>query len=207
MDYLNDTEYFRHYNEGIVYSIEDIIIPYVSQFAYYSARNHYNRIIQILLELYDYRDIYYSMGVYLMSQKEEIEDDMEIVRELLSSNYEEENRINVQLNNNVIERVNQLMNIILPILPNDYDIPVNMEPVRVFVPRDILDKLPEVSFMELKTDETTCSICMEDFEADTKIRKISCCHLFHTKCLDTWLSENYKCPVCRKEIAEHRHEL
>jgi hypothetical protein len=48
-----------------------------------------------------------------------------------------------------------------------------------------------------------CSICQEDCQVydkvETKIlRELICEHSFHINCIDTWLSNNNSCPMCRK---------
>jgi len=50
----------------------------------------------------------------------------------------------------------------------------------------------------------TCSICIDDFILEDKIRQLSCSHIFHTKCVDPWLlKESYKCPMCRDDTLPH----
>jgi len=48
--------------------------------------------------------------------------------------------------------------------------------------------------------QPTCPICLEDFESGyTTIRELSCLHIFHPECIDTFLSENSSlCPMCKK---------
>jgi hypothetical protein len=48
-----------------------------------------------------------------------------------------------------------------------------------------------------------CSICQEDCEISNKqdvliLRELICKHSFHIQCIDTWLSNNKSCPICRK---------
>jgi len=43
-----------------------------------------------------------------------------------------------------------------------------------------------------------CPICLEN--TNNYFRKLCCCHSFHLKCIDLWLSKNNKCPMCRKKI-------
>ena len=52
-----------------------------------------------------------------------------------------------------------------------------------------------------------CSICMEEFVAGQKVRKIPTCrHIFHDHCLIKWFSgeqsfKGQKCPDCNMEIS------
>lgn len=47
-----------------------------------------------------------------------------------------------------------------------------------------------------------CCICMLQFEIGENIKLLPCNkkHIFHTACIDKWLSGNKNCPTCRKEI-------
>lgn len=46
-------------------------------------------------------------------------------------------------------------------------------------------------------EEEVCPICLEKFEFGDYVRRLPCLDLFHMDCIDKWLSENTKCPVCR----------
>lgn len=45
-------------------------------------------------------------------------------------------------------------------------------------------------------ESVDCSICYEN--EDKIIRRLSCGHEFHLKCIDTWLAKRKNCPYCRK---------
>ena len=45
--------------------------------------------------------------------------------------------------------------------------------------------------------ETTCSICLEEYNDDDNILLISCGHIFHEICFTKW---NKGCPICHKII-------
>ncbi len=49
---------------------------------------------------------------------------------------------------------------------------------------------------QLASAEEDCTICIEKLGADTKV--LDCNHVFHQKCINTWLSVSNTCPVCRK---------
>jgi Ring finger domain len=203
--YLNDVNYFFKYSEEVVATITNVVIPYVSQFEYYSDENHFNRIIQILLEAdQTYEDIYYSLGVYLLSQTEEVEEKMNTVRTIL---------YNLQrADEAVAQRVLNIMNVLIPPAARADAVGdavsqqelQQMQDFKRIVPDEELAKLQVVSFSELQTDEKNCSICLDEFLAESQLYAIPCKHLFHKACLEDWVAENYKCPVCRGEIAKYK---
>nr|XP_043633626.1 RING-H2 finger protein ATL70-like [Erigeron canadensis] len=44
-----------------------------------------------------------------------------------------------------------------------------------------------------------CSICLVNYKREDVVRKLpECGHLFHVRCVDTWLKAHPTCPVCRK---------
>ena len=49
--------------------------------------------------------------------------------------------------------------------------------------------------------EQKCHICNEQYKENEICRKnIKCGHYFHQTCIDTWYSENNKCPICNQFI-------
>ncbi|XP_071708128.1 putative RING-H2 finger protein ATL71 [Rutidosis leptorrhynchoides] len=51
------------------------------------------------------------------------------------------------------------------------------------------------------TDGSGCSIFLADYKETDVIRLLpECGHLFHIKCVDTWLKVHPNCPVCRKLV-------
>lgn len=55
--------------------------------------------------------------------------------------------------------------------------------------------------------DTTCSICSENFENNTILRKLNTCnHYFHQGCIDTWFSTHSTCPICRTNISSNRND-
>ncbi len=45
-----------------------------------------------------------------------------------------------------------------------------------------------------------CTICLEDIKDNTVCRMLSCYHIFHRECIDSWLGHNADCPICKKEF-------
>lgn len=45
-----------------------------------------------------------------------------------------------------------------------------------------------------------CSICLDKLNPNVTVRRLPCLHIFHIKCIDKWLKQNKKCPICRIAI-------
>ncbi|XP_069139797.1 uncharacterized protein [Argopecten irradians] len=69
-----------------------------------------------------------------------------------------------------------------------------------------IDQLPAYRFNKEThhsgMDQTSCVVCMCDFENRQLLRVLPCSHEFHTKCVDKWLKTNRTCPICRADAAE-----
>jgi len=48
--------------------------------------------------------------------------------------------------------------------------------------------------------EGSCNICISEYETGEYTRKLSCDHKFHQNCIDQWLSANFTCPTCKKQL-------
>ena len=47
-------------------------------------------------------------------------------------------------------------------------------------------------------DNETCCICFEEFgKEDVDQCKLTCKNVFHSNCINLWLSKNNSCPLCR----------
>ncbi|XP_064630479.1 E3 ubiquitin-protein ligase RNF38-like isoform X3 [Lineus longissimus] len=69
-----------------------------------------------------------------------------------------------------------------------------------------IDKLPSYRFnpemQRSDADQTSCVVCMCDFEVRQLLRVLPCSHEFHAKCVDKWLKTNRTCPICRADASE-----
>ncbi|ONI20614.1 hypothetical protein PRUPE_2G025300 [Prunus persica] len=50
------------------------------------------------------------------------------------------------------------------------------------------------------SESDSCTVCMEEFNGGSEIACMPCSHLFHEKCIVTWLKQSHYCPVCRFEV-------
>ena len=53
-----------------------------------------------------------------------------------------------------------------------------------------------------------CPICYHMYDTGQEIRKLGCTHMFHTACIDPWLtSHRPSCPMCMKAVFEHEADV
>lgn len=92
-------------------------------------------------------------------------------------------------------RLNRLNN--LQISPfYEYEILSELTNVKVgLISKDLLDK----SKINSSDNLSFCTICQQDIFLDI-VRTLDCSHSYHVNCIDTWFTENKKCPQCRFEI-------
>uniref|UniRef100_A0A336LLP0 CSON001327 protein n=1 Tax=Culicoides sonorensis TaxID=179676 RepID=A0A336LLP0_CULSO len=71
--------------------------------------------------------------------------------------------------------------------------------------RTEVDQLPSYKYEpETHTgDQTSCVVCMCDFEARQLLRVLPCSHEYHAKCVDKWLRSNRTCPICRGNASDY----
>jgi hypothetical protein len=50
---------------------------------------------------------------------------------------------------------------------------------------------------------SSCSICIEDFEENESVRVLPCGHLYHTDCIMPWLTTRCSnCPICKVSLVK-----
>lgn len=57
-----------------------------------------------------------------------------------------------------------------------------------------------LSFRYAKRIDEKCTICLCEFLDQDDVRRLPCLHLFHIDCVDRWLQQNKRCPMCRMDI-------
>ena len=45
-----------------------------------------------------------------------------------------------------------------------------------------------------------CVICIDPIVNQTDCRMLSCFHIFHSDCIENWLTQTASCPICNKEL-------
>uniref|UniRef100_A0A0E0MJK0 RING-type domain-containing protein n=1 Tax=Oryza punctata TaxID=4537 RepID=A0A0E0MJK0_ORYPU len=54
--------------------------------------------------------------------------------------------------------------------------------------------------------EEECAICLQDFEAEEKLRMMPCSHTFHQRCIFDWLRLSCICPLCRRALPTQQED-
>ena len=65
-----------------------------------------------------------------------------------------------------------------------------------------IKKIPTIIYNKnkFKGDDNKCVVYQYKFKNGENVTKLSCGHLFHFGCVDTWLFKNKVCPMCHNEV-------
>jgi hypothetical protein len=58
-------------------------------------------------------------------------------------------------------------------------------------------KLPSITAL----DTGTCSVCIEEWAVKDELAQLSCGHVFHPTCIQSWVVRSASCPECRSNVA------
>jgi len=50
-------------------------------------------------------------------------------------------------------------------------------------------------------EQSSCTICLEEFDPTEVVSRLNCYHVFHDGCLQGWLNHNKTCPLCVTDIS------
>ena len=125
--------------------------------------------------------------------------------------------INQGISNNYSASINQGAPNIFSSLLNVFNQP-NLDPVRVTMTQDSLDKLEDMTYDQLKEKlpnldkEEKCAICWsklsEHIEDLQYYKVLPCNHAFHSECISIELiNYSYLCPTCKTECGEHEAHI
>ena len=62
-----------------------------------------------------------------------------------------------------------------------------------------IDNLQSLIITNEQPDDI-CTICLEEFKFNEELKKLKCNHIFHKECLEPWLNNKRKCPICRSDV-------
>ena len=120
------------------------------------------------------------------------------------------NRFNININNNIDDDSKIEQDIIEQLYPDPdkmtYEQLLELEEKVGNVSKGLtkaqIRKIPRFIYQKnkYKNIDNKCVVCQYEFKNGENITKLNCGHVFHTDCVDTWLSKNKVCPMCHKEI-------
>lgn len=207
--FIYDDNFLNYYNDNINNEIMNKFVPKIIDDGY--SITNINEFIMILFDnlnyYYDVKESYFSTLYYLF----QFDNDFDRIKSHLIEHVvgyieyiKRFNRITIITKKLLTKHQFMVMKHLCLIR-----LRTDMENVKVLVTKESLDSIPVIKYDDekisddVKKKNSTCHICLEDFDKDSDIRFIQCNHLFHKDCIDKWIStESYKCPICRKEVSE-----
>jgi hypothetical protein len=61
------------------------------------------------------------------------------------------------------------------------------------------NQIDKIKSYKYDGENISCVICQENIEKNNDIKQLSCLHIFHSKCIDPWLTKEKNCPFCKEE--------
>lgn len=49
-------------------------------------------------------------------------------------------------------------------------------------------------------EDGRCAICMDAYKGGDALRYLPCLHVYHQTCIDIWLSQSGRCPICKESV-------
>ena len=62
-----------------------------------------------------------------------------------------------------------------------------------------IDEIMTMTWIEGRTKQDTCTICMDRFKLGSKYKRLKCDHEYHSDCVSEWLQQSKQCPVCSRD--------
>jgi hypothetical protein len=89
------------------------------------------------------------------------------------------------------------------ITPDDYELLLALDDNKNDAKKPLKKKKSTLKSEKLKVvDESnsSCSICLENFEVGATVKSLKCSHVFHSECLDKWIEVSNACPLCKVQM-------
>jgi hypothetical protein len=116
--------------------------------------------------------------------------------------------------NGIVAAIQQMMGLIAQNQGDrEYEMFSNLENVNVPCKDEVIAKMLPIKYSEVeekhkKDRNIQCSICLSEYEKDDLVTLLKCDHIYHIDCINNWIKNNSKCPVCKYDLNQiDIHEL
>ena len=67
--------------------------------------------------------------------------------------------------------------------------------------RAIINSYDDFKYEEKEgVDEINCAICLDKMKSGNRAKQLQCKHIFHSQCINHWLKQKLRCPLCKIEV-------
>lgn len=70
-----------------------------------------------------------------------------------------------------------------------------------------IERIPTIQYDPSKVINESCVVCLDDFELNTTVKLLNCRHAYHPRCIDIWLMQSDKCPLCNADAIKNKKRI
>lgn len=107
---------------------------------------------------------------------------------------------------NIVDAIQQMMGVLAQNQGDrEYEMFSNLENVNVPCKPEVIAKIIPTKYSDIEQKykeerNIECSICLSEYEKDDLVTLLKCDHIYHIDCINNWIKNNSKCPVCKYDL-------
>jgi len=70
-----------------------------------------------------------------------------------------------------------------------------------------IQRIPTIQYDPSKVINESCVVCLDDFKLNTTVKLLNCRHAYHPRCIDIWLMQSDKCPLCNADAIKNKKRI
>jgi len=70
-----------------------------------------------------------------------------------------------------------------------------------------IERIATIKYDASKVMNDSCVVCLDDFEENTPVKVLGCRHGYHPRCIDIWLMQSDKCPLCNTDAIKSKKRI
>lgn len=122
-----------------------------------------------------------------------------------------DNNLHIQLNDTIVYLKNHEIKLLNEIY-NKLELTIHINTIsytdyiqdcvdKKYAPKDVSHITNNLESIKYEgTDIHECNVCIENILNGQYITKLDCKHMFHTECINEWISRDNSCPCCRIKL-------